>query len=118
MFNTYPKSTVSQLPCVLMGGVLLCVWPSNRMAGLLHVSALVRSIEGLHLCVHSMAGGFSSERLHLGGGGLLKFFCSECLLYVLLISMVVGFLFNLLNSMAGGVFLCWFDHKFVLQQLF
>ena len=39
------------------------------MAGLLHVSALVRSIEGLHLCVHSMAGGFSSERLHLGGGG-------------------------------------------------
>ena len=37
---------------------------------------------------------------------------------VLLISMVLGFLFNLLNSMAGGVFLCWFDHKFVLQQLY
>ena len=72
-----PKSTVSQLPCVLMGGVLLCVWPSNRMAGLLHVSALVCSIEGLHLCVHSMAGGFSSERLHLinwgGGGGSQSF---------------------------------------------
>ena len=76
-----------------------------------------------------MAGGclFLEIALCLWGGGKgLEGFSlsftdqvfSECLLYVLLISMVVGFLFNLLNSMAGGVFLCWFDHKFVLQQLF